>query len=176
MKYEAYFFWLAILTGINFGIFANLPFFDAVPNLLFLFVIFLASLKQDLFERLFVAFFAGLFADFWSGGFFGGFTLAFLCLTLILEGVRSAFSLLEMDWKYFFGVCLSAYVVVSLLLWVYNFLALRAGWTEFYVSFYGVVRKWPAGIFYNLILLYPVRRYYLTVQNFNRRYLEIGSR
>lgn len=153
-----------------------MPLFDAVPNLLFLFVIFLASLKEDLLERLLAAFLAGLFADFWSGGFFGGFTLAFLSLVLVLEGVRSAFSLLEMDWKYFFGVCFSAYIVVSLVLWVYNFLALRAGWTEFYASFAGLIRKWPAGIFYNLILLYPVRRYYSLVQNFNRRYLEIGSR
>lgn len=176
MKYLAYFFWLAILTGINFGIFANLRLFDTVPNLLFLFVILSASLKTDLFERLSVAFLAGLFADFWSGGFFGGFTLAFLCVVLVLEGFRSAFSLMEMDWKYFFGVCFGAYILVDLLLWTYNFLAFRVGWTEFYVALSGIVRKWPAGIFYNSILLYPLRKYYLLTQDLNRRYLEIGSR
>ena len=73
MKYPAYFFWLCLLAGINFGIFSNLTFFGAVPNLFLLFVIFSASLKGDLFERLFTAFLCGLFADYWNGGFFWRF-------------------------------------------------------------------------------------------------------
>ncbi|MCL5008810.1 MAG: hypothetical protein M1400_00520 [Patescibacteria group bacterium] len=175
MKYLAYILWLAVLTGLNFGVFGNLAFFSTVPNLLLLFVIFTGSLKADLFERLFVALMAGLFADYWNGGFFGGFTLAFILLILLLQAVRSAFSLRDMDWKYFFAVFFLAYVFVGLTLWAYNFVALRSNWTEYYISFLGFLRKWPGEMLYNLVLLYPTKRYYDFVQKINRRYLEIGQ-
>lgn len=175
MKYPAYFFWLCLLVGVNFGIFSNLSFFGAVPNLFLLFVIFSASLKESLFERLFIAFLSGLFVDYWNGGFFGGYTLVFLLLCLVLQALRSAFTLADMDWKYFALILLLSFVLSSLSLWLYNFIAFRLHWTEYYSSFFGLVKKWPAELFYNLVMLYPVKKFFGFVQKLNQRYFEVKS-
>ena len=175
MKYPAYLFWLCLLAGINYGVFSNLAFFGAIPNLFLLFVVFSASLKEDLFERLFTAFLCGLFADYWNGGFFGGFTLAFLLLCLVLSGLRSAFTLADMDWKYFILILLLSFVLSGLFVWLYNFAAFRLHWTEYYSGFLGMVQKWPAEIFYNLVMLYPVKRFYEFVQKVNHRYFEVKT-
>jgi len=175
MKYVSYFFWLTILAGLNFGVFSNLDFFGKAPNLFLLFVVLAGSLKEGLFERLFIALLSGLFADYFNGGFFGGYMLAFLFLCLVLQGIRASFSLVEMDWKYFFGVFVLAYIFTSLFVWVYNLVAFRLHWTEFYTSFLGLIQKWPAELVYNLVLLLPVKKFFEFIQKINRRYFEIGS-
>lgn len=167
MKYFIYLIAITILLGINLGLFGTFPINGQIPNLLFLLTICFA-LEKDGQDFLFIALISGLFLDFYSTSFFGSFAFVFLtlsfCLHLIVKNLLAA----ELNWKILSLTIVICLVILDLLVWLYGLLAFKFNWISFAVNFKFLIASFPAALFYNLLLLYPV---YL-VSNFLKQFVD----
>lgn len=156
MKYFIYLLAIIILLGVNLGLFSGLKIQGQLPNLLFLLTVCFAMIKQDGEDYLFVAFVAGLFLDFYSTRFFGSFTLALLLLALFLRQLMSNILALALNWKILSLAVVFSWTALNILLWFYALLAAKFNWIGYSADFKTIFSALPAGLFYNLLLLYPV--------------------
>jgi cell shape-determining protein MreD len=167
MKYFIYLIAIIILLGINIGLFKNLQIYGQMPNLLFLLAL-CASLEKKDYNFFYVSLIGGLFLDFYSTGFFGAFTLAFLtvslCAHFFSEQVLSAGS----GWKTLTAALLSGSLLLSLLVWLYNFAALKLSLTSGHWNFKEQAEIFLPALFYNLLLLYPI----YALNNFLRKFVD----
>lgn len=160
MKYFIYIFSILILLGINLGLFGYLPFYDQVPNLLLLLLIFYAIEKKN-FDFFFIAFFSGVLLDFFSASFFGGFTLAFLVMAAIENLLSRIFIVFELNWKSLAILLFGSQIMFNIFLWLYYFCSYKLGWTPESPDLAVYLRGFLFSYIYNLILAYPVYLYYL---------------
>ena len=154
MKYLIYLLAIILLLGINLGLFNNLNLRGALPNLLFLFSLCLILEKKNL-DGLFVSFICGLILDFYSGGFFGAFTLAFLALALGL-GLFADQLMVEWNWKNVGVAFILSWAVFNIIIWAYGLIAFRLHGAPVYITFRIFAARFPLGLAYNLLWLYPV--------------------
>lgn len=169
MKYLIYLLSIILLLGLNLGIFSGLALRSAAPNLLLLAVIIFAAEKHtnDFF---FVAFFSGLFMDIFSGSFIGSFTLAFVSLSLIIHLLVSNVVAYDVNWKYLTALVLGGLLYVSLFVWLYGWLAFKAGWTGLQVDLAIFNTKFITRFLYNLLLVFPVYFYVESTKKIVEKY------
>lgn len=155
MKYLIYIIAVILVLGVNIGLFGHLPIYGQVPNLLLLLTIYF-SLDKNSYDFFFIAFVSGLFLDSFSAGFFGGFTVSFLVLALLLHLLSGQLLVLELNWKTLALVVLGAFTLVNFCLWLYSWAAFKAGLAPNDFSIKVLVSNFLPGLFYNLLLLYPM--------------------
>ena len=156
MKYLIYFFTVVLLFSLNVGVFSYFPIRGALPNLLLIFIVVIALLKEELPEIYFVAFLSGLFLDFSTGVFFGSFTLAFLLLSFLFSLVLERILSFEVNWKYVIAFLVVALFFVNACIFSYNWAAYHIGWAQFDIEIKVIRDQFLPAVFYNLLLLYPV--------------------
>ncbi len=159
MKHFIYFLAIILLIGMNFGVFANLPMWRQIPNLLLLLTLCF-SLEKNTYDFFFIAFLSGIFLDFFSTDFFGGFTLGFLALALLLHLLANRFVVFELGWKSLSLLLAGSLLVLNGVFWAYNFFAYKLGLTAYFPDLRVITRALPASFFYNWLLLYPIYLYF----------------
>jgi len=155
MKYFVYLFLILILLGLNVGLFNYIRIFGQMPNLLFLLAL-CASLEKNDFDFYFIAFVGGLFLDFFSTGFFGGYTFSFLVVSLLAHFFADNVLVSGFNWKTLSGVLLVGFLVFSWVWWLYSFVSVLLGLAPDFLSLKEFLLTLVPGIFYNLLLLYPI--------------------
>jgi len=165
MKYLIYIIAVIILLGLNLGIFKSLQVYGQIPNLLFLFMLFFALEKQD-YDFFFVAAVCGIFLDFYSAGFFGAYTLAFLTVGLCAHLFANNLLVLEINWKSLSLVLLASLIMFNLILWFFQFLAFKLGWSGQFAGIKVFSSEFPANFIYDWLLLYPVYLCFTFVRGF----------
>ena len=168
MKYLLYTIAIILLLAINVGLFGLFPLYGAVPNLLFLFLLFF-SLNKRIYDYFFIAFLAGMFLDFYAATAVGSFIFSFLFLAFVLHEVVEKVAVFEVDWKLQIALMAASLQLLDLLLWLYNFLAFKFGWSVIAVSLRVLEGGFAPQFIYNLILFYPMYLLYENIQNLLQR-------
>src|SRR6185369_10400535 len=123
---------------------------------LFLLTLCYSLSKQDEEDYLFIAFFCGLFLDFFSTGFFGIFTLSFLIISLILQAAANRLLTFTPGWKVLSLALIFTFVFLDLLTWFFGLITFKLGWSPYYTGLKVFFQSLPAGLLYNLLLVYPI--------------------
>jgi cell shape-determining protein MreD len=155
MKYLIYLTAIVVLLGINIGLFNNLQIRGQIPNLLFLMSLFFVLGKND-FDFFFVSLAAGLFLDFLSAGFFGIYTLTFLLLSLGIYFFVNNLVVVELNWKSLSLALVFCLLVFNILVWFFGLASFKFGWAGNYTNLKVYMDSFPASLFYNWLLLYPM--------------------
>lgn len=172
MKYFIYIIIIIILLSLNIGLFGHFRFFNTVPNLLFLLLLFF-SLEKYEFDFFFIAFFCGIMLDLFAATFLGTFIFSFLVLAYVLHEFVAKIAVFEVDRKWqilFMAVSLQ---ILNLLLWSYNFFAFKIGLSPDLISLKDLEKVFVPQFIYNLLLFYPV---YLLYYGIKSLILKLNSR
>lgn len=156
MKYLIYFFLIVVVFSINVGVFGQLKFFGATPDLLLLLIIFISADKNSDNDFLPVAFFSGLLMDVYSGLLVGSFTVPFLLAGLSLYLITEKVIVYEFSWKYAVLLAALATFGTHVLMWGYGAAGKNLGWFPYAIGRQSAIRLFFPELAYNILLLYPV--------------------
>ncbi len=168
-KYVVYFLILIALASINM-VFP--PIYGAVPNFLFLFVIFYAF-HQDKTTFLWLAFWSGIILDMSSGFFFGSWTISFLLVALIVNYSTKILFATDVSQLFMIAVSAISYLVLVGLLFLFNTLIYNVGLTAQQIPVVYLQQKIWLDIVLNFIFALPI---YLLTEYTSRTILETESR
>lgn len=168
-KYLIYFLVLVALAAVNM-VFP--PIYGAVPNFLFLFVVFY-SFHQDKTTFIWLAFWSGLILDLSSGFFFGSWTISFLLVALIVNYATKIFFATDVSRLFMVIVSAVAYLVLVGLLYLFNTLIANIGLIDQQIPLIYLQQKVWFDIILNFIFAIPI---YLLTEYISRTILESESR
>lgn len=155
MKYLIYLIAIILLVGLQIGLFSELRFFSAVPNLLLLLVIG-SSLQREDVDAFFIALVSGLFLDYYTGLFIGSFTAAFVISAVVLYGVLHSLVVFDVSIKYLISITIGMTIFVHVFIWALNAFSFRFGLSVASMDA-GLLRGPLLGaILYNCLLAYPM--------------------
>jgi rod shape-determining protein MreD len=168
-KYVVYFLVLVALASVNM-VFPSI--FGAVPNLLFLFVIFYAF-HQDKPTFLWLAFWSGLLLDMSSGYFFGTWTISFLLVAIIVNYSTKIIFATDVSRIFMVVVSAVAYLVLVGLLYIFTTLIFNIGLIDQQMPLVYLQKKVWFDIILNFIFAIPI---YLLTEYIEQTILESESR
>lgn len=155
MKYLIYIVSIIVLIGIQVGLFSELRFFSAVPNLSLLLVIGFCLQREDT-DAFFIAILSGFFLDYNSGLLLGSFASVFFIVALILHMVLHSLVVFEVSIKYLVSITIGVTIFVQVYIWLIHMVGFHYGWSSLYVDPYVLKTPLFATIFYNCLLAYPM--------------------
>ncbi len=152
IKFFTYAISIILLVAIN-AVFPEMK--SALPNLLFLFIIFLAF-RQNEADFIWIAFFSGLFLDAYSGFFFGTYTISFLVIGFIINLATRSILTADPSPIYVAVVIVISELMLVGLVFMVNAIAFKLHQTPFPVSGIYLNQKIWIDLALNLIFALPV--------------------
>lgn len=151
-KLFIYAFSLVVLLALN-VVFP--PIFTAVPNFLFLVVVFL-SFQRDKSDFLWIALFSGFLIDVYSGTFFGTYTISFLFLAFLISQTSGTFLSADPSVPYMAVVIVVAYLLLVGMVFLLNAVGLKFNPNAIPLSDVYLTKKIWFDVILNLIFAFPV--------------------
>ncbi len=165
MKYLIYVGVIVLLLALEAGVFTQFAIRGAIPDLIFLMVIYFATKHEDL-DSYGIALLGGLFTDLYSGLPIGTMTLGYLIVAGLIHVVFHSVTIHEVRWKQIPFVVSAAVVLLYGWMVGYTWLLVQIHLTGEVLVAADVRTRILPSLVYNFILLYPAMTLFTFLDDF----------